>query len=136
MISDSRKCNFLILEDDVNRMMNFQNRIEELRDKTGFDHRLCIVNNVDDCKKQLYTFEYDFIFLDHDLEGKIYVPTDEYNTGSEIARFIRANYDKFGSISIYTHTLNDKGGYQNILNLVDAEYYPGLWMSEIFNDIF
>ncbi len=58
---------------------------------------------------------WNVIMLDHDLDGRTYVDSDERNTGYQVAKFIRENKIEFGLCII--HSLNQNGS-KRILNLL------------------
>ena len=65
----------------------------------------------------------DYIFLDHDLGGRIYVESDEHNTGMTVAKFIRDNDIKVTE-RIILHTLNSWGADNMKAVLPIAEIVP------------
>lgn len=74
----------LILEDDELRKELFRSKLST--------HELYITDNVEEFKKLLMGSKFDVLFLDHDLDGESYVPTDSTNTGSEAARWLDQNF--------------------------------------------
>ena len=90
--------NVLILEDA-------KYRIKEFRSYMPFAK---IVKMVDDCIEQLEKESWDILFLDHDLDDDVYVNPDEYNTGSEVVRWIVKNKPEIEQIIVHTH--NEKVG--------------------------
>lgn len=59
--------------------------------------------------------EFDLIFLDHDLGGKVFVDSNESNTGYQVAKFITKHNIK--SKRIIAHSLNNVGA-ENIKNIL------------------
>jgi hypothetical protein len=101
----------LILEDDENRI----NKFRELF--IGCD--LWITANSDEANKWIGEEEFEYIFLDHDLEDEQYLtwenPDIVYeNTGLKTARFLGDNLDLCSTAQIIIHTLNPHGR-QNML---------------------
>ncbi len=65
---------------------------------------------------------FDVMFLDHDLGDRVYVDSDDPNTGYQVAKYIRENDIECNRIII--HSLN-KSGVDNMMALLpNAEYIP------------
>lgn len=93
----------LILEDDPNRIGVFKRKLHE--------HDLYFFTNVPDAKDATINFgPFDYYFLDHDLEGKVFVSSDYSNTGYQFAKFL-AEIEAQGEIIV--HSMNPVGA-QNI----------------------
>jgi CheY-like chemotaxis protein len=108
----------LVLEDDRNRMRIFRQNF--------IGHILEIVTNAKPCIEKLQNEgPWDCIFLDHDLNGQIYVPSGP-DTGWEVAQWLKDNPDKKPEI-IRIHSMNDKGGVAKMLELLpEAIWNPGM----------
>jgi hypothetical protein len=114
--------NVFILEDDPNnyRIPMFQEKLQ--------NHTLYIAKDVEQGKK---TLEYilkqgihlDFIFLDHDLGGRVYVDSQDPNVGTRIAEFIQA-HEEFKDAEVYFHTQNIVGAYAMKVLLPKGIIYP------------
>ena len=103
-----------ILEDSVERINIFK--------KYLIIHELIIVSEALEAIKLLEkNCEYDYIFLDHDLGGKIFVDSEEENTGMTVAKFLRGK-DTKGNIII--HSFNTIGAKNMLAYLPDAHYIP------------
>lgn len=89
----------LILEDDSVRVANFK--------KKFIGHEITISDNTKEVLKLLYQKEWDLLYLDHDLNGKVYVPSGP-GTGYEVAEWLKNN-PQYSPKEIYVHTLNEKG---------------------------
>jgi len=87
-----------ILEDDPRRIAIFREHLP---------CQLDITDQVDLAMEWLNTNKYDYIFLDHDLEGRQYVDSDEFNTGATVARRLHETPNK--KLSIIVHSLNLRG---------------------------
>lgn len=61
-----------------------------------------------------------YVFLDHDLDGRVYVPTFEINTGSEVVRKILINKPKIKTVIV--HSMNYKASAAMALNLRNNGY--------------
>ena len=104
--------NILILEDSKSRQKDFKRNLP----------CATIVETADACIKELNeaTETWDWVFLDHDLGGNIFVDTYEKNTGSEVVRWICANKPKIKQLIV--HSLNDEAAYGMVRDLTGAEY--------------
>ena len=89
----------LILEDDENRLKIFRRQL------IGFD--LVCVDVAKDAIKWLSKEKFDYLFLDHDLGGKVFVSETE-NTGYEVCLWLEQNQDKKPA-HIFLHSLNPNG---------------------------
>jgi hypothetical protein len=93
----------LILEDDPNRIKIFKNKLKE--------HDVYFFTNVSDAKEATINFgPFDYYFLDHDLEGNVFVNSNYSNTGYQFAKFL-AEKEVAGEIIV--HSMNPAGA-QNI----------------------
>ena len=73
---------------------------------------------------------FDIIFLDHDLGGKIYVNSQEDNTGWWVAKYISENNIKCPQIIV--HTMNYAGA-KNMLGLLkSAKHIPFMLLIDKF----
>jgi len=123
----------LLLEDDPNRVEQFQQRIKELNERNNVASILVHVETAKDCIAQLETDKFQLVLLDHDLGGEVYVPIDNTNTGSEVARWINKNPEKMNGTSVITHTFNPAGA-KNITELIPGCFYvPAIWTKDKFH---
>jgi CheY-like chemotaxis protein len=99
-----------VLEDDENRINFFQSKLSKKVEK------LVIADNVQEAKIILSHFNFDILFLDHDL-GE---PFTEENTGAGLAKFIVKKSIKCKEI--YIHSMSTVGA-QNIKNILDDADY-------------
>lgn len=60
---------------------------------------------------------YDIILLDHDLGGRVFVNSNDSNTGYQVAKYIKENNISYGQC--ITHTQNPAGG-ANIKSVLDG----------------
>lgn len=108
----------VILEDDLARIELF---IKKLENRSNLN----IFNTVDSCFffiKENKNF-IDMIFLDHDLDGKTYVDSNEYNTGYTLSKKIKELYDEEYPDTII-HSLNPKGSNNIHSVLTKAQIIP------------
>jgi CheY-like chemotaxis protein len=97
----------LILDDDHSRHQQFSKKYatEEL--------------------KHVYTsYDYDYVFLDHDLGGKQMQPSGD-GTGYEVAEWLSNNPDRQPKISVVLHTLNPVG-QKNMCTVLKSANIPVL----------
>lgn len=91
----------LILEDDPQRH-NFFNahfgRYNELYITTSVEEAIEIFQR---------NKPFDVIFLDHDLDGRVYVPSNELNTGFQFAKYL--SDQKICGTYVYCHSGSPDG---------------------------
>lgn len=120
----------LILEDNPDRMKIFRKRFNEIDDIAFMiDH----VEMAQDCIEKLSTKQYQIALFDHDLGGEVYVPVDNKNTGSEVARWIAKNPENINKDTpVILHSLNFDGR-QNMRSLISYSYdMPAAWTEDNF----
>jgi CheY-like chemotaxis protein len=96
----------LVLEDNEERIKWFKRKLEPFCDLTMFSNAELAIEKIKEEK-------FDVIFLDHDLGGKVYVDSNEPNTGYQVAKIIPNTINKDSYIII--HSLNPVG-IQNMMN--------------------
>jgi hypothetical protein len=74
----------LVLEDDAERIAWFVKSY-------GNEHDLTVCTTVEAFKASYMASDIDFVFLDHDLGGRVYVDSDDPNTGYQAAMFMNAS---------------------------------------------
>jgi len=99
---------FFILEDDSNRMERFNSIFKKRFDK---NYIIYSSDNVEKAKAIFADhYPFDTIFLDHDLDNKIYVSSKEKNTGYSFATWMEENYkDSIKKQQIIIHSMNTVG---------------------------
>lgn len=113
----------LILEDAKERIKAFK--------QLFIEHETTFVTRADVCIEKLSLkgtgdpFEYDVLFLDHDLDGKVYVPSGP-GTGYEVACYLKENPDKMPKV-IILQTLNGDGAEEMLQVLPKAIHMPFVW---------
>jgi len=112
------KMKILVLEDNPIRVEKFKEIFK--------NQELFIFDNIEDaliaCKKN----EFKILFLDHDLNNKIWVDSHEENTGYRfVYRLIWNNLQK--NSLIYIHSMNPIGA-SKMLNLLKDNDYDGIWI--------
>lgn len=107
----------LVLDDDITRLDSFK--------KNLIGHSICCVMTSKEAIEKLSSETWDYVFLDHDLGGQIYVDSGP-NTGYEVAEWIYNNPDKKPK-NVIIHSFNEPGR-KNMQNLIpDAVICPGAW---------
>jgi len=107
----------MVLEDMSSRIQFFKNKLHK--------HDVYYFDNADDAINALRFLSdksWDIIFLDHDLEGRIFVPSSYHNTGYTVAKFISENDVKIDQI--ITHSMNPQGAKNIKMILPKAEIIP------------
>lgn len=111
------KLKILVLEDMGHRIEFFKEKLSK-HDVWFFDQASDAINAL-----SLINKEWDIVFLDHDLEGKIFVPSSYQNTGYTVAKFI-SEHDNIKINQIIIHSMNPQGA-NNIKNILpQAEIIP------------
>jgi len=112
---DKIMSNILILEDDPQRIQIFH---KYLVIKYENEHDVYIVDNVKDAVRYLKNDNaiFNYILLDHDLGGQIYVPSEDPNTGYQVAKYIAENkIDENAEIIIHTCNIPASGKMKALL---------------------
>jgi len=107
----------LILDDDKGRLNTFRQNL------IGQD--VTCVETVTDTIKNLTDSVWDYLFLDHDLGGQIYVPSGP-GTGYEVAEWLVQHPDKQPTM-IVLHSFNTPGRQKMKSLLPKAIDCPGAW---------
>jgi CheY-like chemotaxis protein len=98
----------LILEDSPQRIQIFQSKLSS--------HDLYFFDRVSDAKFALLSMgPWDMVFMGHDMDGEIFVPSEQPNTGYQLALFIKENNIDIHCIVL--HTMNEDGA-RKILSLL------------------
>ena len=99
-------------------------RIKWFKDVFSSENSLFFADNVIDAKRIL-TEESNFyaLFLDHDLDNRIFVDSNEENTGYQLARFLVEN--KISFMSIIIHSMNIFGSHRmfDVLKKISENVY-------------
>lgn len=121
--------NILILDDDKRRHRRFS---------TNFGtENLTHVFTSHDAIRCLESHMYDYVFLDHDLSGKIMEESGP-GTGYEVAEWISNNPERQPHKMIIIHSLNNIGASKMTTVLdnkgIGSMYVPYLWdMENVLN---
>lgn len=109
--------NILILEDDPKRIRLF---MDHLNIQGNY---VIVTGQVEEAKELLSSDKtFDMILLDHDLDGRVNVPSEEPNTGYQLAKWIAENNIQFGDCIV--HSYNDKGAAKMVEVLPQATWRP------------
>lgn len=95
-----------------------QNRSSKFRSMVPFAD---LVSDAQACIAKLGSQDWDFVFLDHDLDGEIYVDESNVNTGSEVVRWVVDNKPKVGMFIV--HSLNEPARANMVSKLCSAGYF-------------
>jgi CheY-like chemotaxis protein len=111
----------LLLDDDMYRHKAYRQRL--------IGSVLTGVETSKECIKVLEESEpFDVVLLDHDLGGKIYVPSGP-GTGYEVAEWLRDHPEKMPEVVIL-HTGNERGAHCMLDVLPNALYKPCIYASD------
>jgi len=107
----------IILEDMPSRIQFFKSKLHK--------HNVYYFDNADDVINALCLLEkeWDIVFLDHDLDGKIFVPSSYHNTGYTVAKFISEN-NNITIKQIIVHSMNPLGAQNIKMILPRVEIIP------------
>lgn len=105
-----------ILEDNPERIKIFKTDLA----RNYPNAKLFFTDTVDEAKKLFENNKpFDVYFLDHDLGGKVYVDSEDLNTGYQFAKFLKSNNVDGKNEKIFIHTLNPIGG-NNMKNVLPS----------------
>src|SRR6478609_2503109 len=92
-----------------------QDRIETFKKVLPKNYNLVICDNIEIAKAILLDnlAKFDVAFLDHDMDQKSFVPSNDPNTGYQVAKFIVENGIYFKQV--FVHSMNPSGA-ENIMN--------------------
>lgn len=100
----------LIVEDDPARIKWFKKKLEPFSELEMFTDAAPAI-------EKLKNEKYDVIFLDHDLDFKVYVPSECENTGFQVAKIIPQTINKDSKIIIHSYNFD---GVKNMLEVLDG----------------
>jgi len=89
----------LVLDDDTTRHTYFKRKFSE--------EKIVCVETVDDCILKLTEGVWDSLWLDHDLGGEAFCPSDE-KSGYEVAKWLERHPNKQPP-AIFLHSMNPAG---------------------------
>ena len=115
----------LILEDSPYRNKIFSKKL--------FRHDVYLYDNVIDAVDAINLIgPFDLYFLDHDLDGEVFVGSEKANTGYQLAKYM-AKEEVEGSIII--HSLNPAGAANMKAALEHALVIPFSALTDILDEI-
>ena len=117
----------LVLEDNEERHKLFKKNYTRCE--------LVIVVEAAEAIEKLKDEEWNFLFLDHDLGGNVFVDShSDEPTGYTVAKWLQENPERKPKI-IATHSLNE-AGRKNIMSVIECVDSPFAWMIPInFADV-
>lgn len=134
----TEKISILVLEDDETRITQFRERFFSLFNDGKNISEVCYARTAQEAIAFLKeTTHIDMIFLDHDLGDRVFVSSDDKNTGSEVVRYLVEHSNEYSNTLFIIHSFNQVAARemkynieQNITNKV--QYIPGVWKNDIF----
>lgn len=102
----------LILEDRTDRIDTFKKELA--------GHTLFVTSTVEDAIKAYDTVEFDLVFIDHDLDQKVYTPITTPNSGYQFAKQ-RKQQLLLNTVIVHSH--NEEVGPQ-IATMLDCPHIP------------
>lgn len=97
-------------------------------------HSIVLSNNAFDAKEILIKNKFSLIFLDHDLDNRVYVNSEEENTGYQVAKLLNTTINS--STPVIVHSWNQTGA-KNMLKVLNekAKHIPfGLFDEKILSE--
>lgn len=117
LLLEAHAANILVLDDEEVRLRAFRAKL--------IGNVVLTVKTVEECISALENATWDYVFLDHDLGGKILVESGK-GTGYEVAEWL-SNHPEKKPKHIIVHSFNAAGA-KNMLGLLpEAKYIPGIW---------
>ena len=115
----------LFLDDDERRQMMMKSALPCVKQTWTADETIEAIKAAD---------RIDWLFLDHDLGGKIYVGSNAHDTGMTVAKWLARNQQDIGTIVI--HTFNPAGA-KNMGNELKGKYSVRVcpFLSKLFTDL-
>lgn len=121
----TKQCSWLILEDNPIRIEQFKVFLE--------GNTIIFVTTAMRAIDELKIGLYDFAFLDHDLGGEIYCPSDE-NSGYAVASWLSEHPDRMPKL-VYLHSMNYAGRANMKLALPYAVEIPFSYIADEVSEI-
>jgi CheY-like chemotaxis protein len=115
MNAQNKEQKVLILEDSEERIAIFKERIPPA----------VIVNWPEECIAELKRQRWDWLFLDHDLGGKVFQPSDE-KSGYAVALWLEQN-PEYKPKNVIIHSLNDVAAPRMHAAIKGSRWIPGVW---------
>lgn len=104
-----------ILEDSPERMKKFNAEFRIGNDYFHSETARGMIDALEKCEDRI-----DILFLDHDLDGEVYVDSSNKNTGMEVVRWLVKNKRDIGLVVV--HTLNPSAGHEMVWRLGHDNY--------------
>jgi len=108
----------LVLDDDETRLTIFKRNL--------IGHVVDCVKTAENAIEKLSGEEYNALFLDHDLGGRVLVPSGP-GTGYEVAQWLAEHADRQPEM-IFIHSFNPVGSNNMKGLLPRAIKAPGVWL--------
>jgi len=109
----------LILEDNEERVAQFNRNLAP--------NMIYVTDQAQEAIHKLKVWDWDILFLDHDLGGQLNVSTNEVNTGSTVAKWLANNPDRKPSL-IIIHSWNTVGSKYMKNLLPESVIFPSAWV--------
>jgi len=116
-----------ILEDNPHRLPVFRDFSEKN------DCILRVYTDVKDAIDMYLSIDPKYVFLDHDLDGKTYVNSEEANTGYRFAEWLKDNDPEINKRVIIIHSMNIVGAERMNNLLPSAVRVPFIYLQQFFN---
>lgn len=103
-----------VLEDNLNRIELFQSLFAYRGDEHSY------ATNFDDAVSMYLEADADVVFLDHDLGGRVYVDSEEPNTGYQFVKWIVENDPNLERKRFFIHSWNPIGSTKMLTYLIES----------------
>jgi CheY-like chemotaxis protein len=108
----------LILEDNLERIEKFKILFK--------NQQVTFCNNINDAVAECLVYNFDVLWLDHDLNGKIWENSFKEETGYQFVKWLVDNQEQKKAL-IYIHSMNPIGA-NLMLNYLRDNGYDGIWI--------
>ena len=105
----------LFLDDMSSRWFAFYDRLK------APDVTLLRAKNAEEAITYLNEGDFDYVFLDHDLDPGAYVGKPQEKTGMDVVHFIVHHAHAFKGTKFIVHSLNEAARERMCASLIDAE---------------
>lgn len=105
----------LFLDDDPNRISAFKSNVPSAFVTTTAEDMIELLQKHKDER-------IDYVFLDHDLGGEVYVDSEREDTGMEVVRHM-VNDHTYDVNTVVVHTMNPAGATNMISALKSKDYH-------------
>jgi hypothetical protein len=120
----------IINKDSVKKIFILEDNDERIKwfKKTFYFADLFITKFANVAIAELKTVKYDIIFLDHDLDGQVFVNSNHENTGYQVAKIIKDTINKDTPVVIHSLNLPAASLMKSVLGLNQGSRIPFIFL--------